>query len=185
MLAPMCPACDVTGGSEGEYTLFVAGLGSRLKQSCAPLGYQAVYVSYGLDHILIKQPEPYTVARFMWHIYHNEDKDGRRGHKYGSAHMLEITKHLFERFFHKGRGLEVSNDSSINGDYLLVKADDYKWPLFFELVAKSVLRTFHGVEPQKGCALALLFSRLISHTHHAKIGWYLVREQFTAKVCAS
>lgn len=86
---------------------------------------------YGLDHILVKQPEPYTAARFMWHIYHNEDKDGRRGHVHGSTHMLEISKHLFERFFHKGKGLEVSNAPSINGDYLLVKADDYSWPLFF------------------------------------------------------
>jgi hypothetical protein len=92
--------------------------------------YEAVVnEEYGLNQELIKKPEPYTVAQFMWKIYNNQNREGRLGRQYGSDHMLEIVKHLFEEKFQKG--LEISEESSIYGKYLLVKTDLYSWPLFF------------------------------------------------------
>lgn len=92
-----------------------------------PLFERVVNEEYGLDQKLIEKPTPYTVAQFMWNIYHNQDRDGKKG--YGSAHMLEIVERLFAKHF--PQGLQVSKESSSKGEYLLVKTDDYCWPLFF------------------------------------------------------
>jgi hypothetical protein len=84
---------------------------------------------YGLNEKL-KSPKPYTVAQFMWNIYHNQDNDGGQGRKSGSAHMLEIAKQLFKEKF--PQGLEISEkEAGIYGNYLLVKTNRYSWPLFF------------------------------------------------------
>lgn len=85
---------------------------------------------YGLDQVLIKRSTPYTVAQFMWNVYNNRDREHEQAKRqYGSDHMLEIAKQLFEEKFPKG--LDVSEESSKGVKYLLVKTDHYRWPLFF------------------------------------------------------
>lgn len=91
---------------------------------------KVVNEEYGLDVELVKKPDHYTVAEFMWKVYNNLDRQHEQPKRqYGSAHMLEVAKQQFEKYFPKG--LEVSQESSIYGDYLLVKGDGYCWPLFF------------------------------------------------------
>jgi len=84
---------------------------------------------YGLNVALDKGSSSYNIAQFMWNVYNNQNKEGKQGRKPGSAHMLDIAKQQFKKYFPKG--LEVSQESSVYGDYLLVKGDGYCWPLFF------------------------------------------------------
>jgi len=97
-------------------------------QSHLQLFRDVINEEYGLSNPVPDSDQNYTLADYLWHVYHNENQNGQKpGHEY----MARVVMKLFQQSF-DGTNLSVTRREFRGLDYLNLEwGNGWKWPITF------------------------------------------------------